>query len=399
MAVDNSLLAEIRRLSEEWQPQGIEIRRHLHQYPEIGYQEKKTSAFILQQLAGVGLEPRRAAGTGVVADVGEAGVEPRVAFRVDIDALPIQEMNQIPYASRVAGMMHACGHDVHAAIGLGVASVLHALQSHLPGSFRLLFQPAEEATPGGALAMIQAGSLEGIEWIFGVHVDPGLEAGKVGVRYGAALASIDSFELEIQARGGHAAYPHLSVDVIQVAAHVIQALHQIVSRRIDPVKPVVISIGTIHGGEADNVLPDSVRMTGTIRTLDNDVHQQLPKLMEETVAGITSTFGASYRFQVTPGAPVLLNHEEPMRTLEEAAGQVLGKDGIVHLEEPRMGSEDFAQYTQRIPGAMVRLGVAGGPQSRHSLHSSRFDVDEGAIGVGVKVIAWTLVKALDRLRE
>jgi amidohydrolase len=391
------MYSRIKELAAEWQPQGVSIRRHLHQYPEIGYHEEKTSAFILEKLEAMEVPARRVTETGVVAEIGSQ--EPCVAFRVDIDALPIQEANETPYASKIPGMMHACGHDVHTTIGLGVAHVLRAIHADLPGTVRVLFQPAEETTPGGALAMMRAGAIEGVKWIFGIHVDPGIEVGKVGIRYGPVLASADSFELEILARGGHAGYPHLSVDTIQIAAHVIQALHQIVSRRIDPVKSSVISISTIHGGDADNVLPDKVRMTGTFRTLDNEVRQQIPELIEETVAGITKTFGASYHFRVKPGTPVLINHEEPMRTLERAASEILGAEKVVHLGAARMGAEDFAQYVQVIPGAMVRLGVAGGPESRHSLHSSRFDVDERAISVGVQVIAGTLVKALAALRE
>lgn len=392
----DTLKREIEAILPEIENELIQIRRQLHQFPELGFAEHRTMAFVAEHLQALGLSPKvKIGGTGVLADLLPSGA-PAVGFRVDMDALPVEEKTGAPYASRNPGVMHACGHDVHTTLGIGVAKVMTRLGEALPGSVRLLFQPAEELMPGGAVEMIRGGALEGLEALYGVHADPSIPVGKIGLKYGAQLASVDTFEIEIIGKGGHAAHPQLAVDPIQVAAQVITALHAIPSRKVDPVQPVVISVTTVHAGRAANVIPDTVRLTGTYRTLDAGLRSQLPSLMEDTVAGITSAFGASFRLSVDEGAPVLVNDEPCMQILEEAGNCMLSRENTIVITVPRMGSEDFANYLEHVPGAMLRLGTCGGERTAHSLHSPYFDVDEHAIAVGVKVLSFALVRYLQQ---
>jgi len=395
MMKPSSWALKIKDLVSEVEPKLIEYRRHLHQYPELGYEEFRTAAFISECLQGMGLPPRTGVGgTGVVVEIGNG--DSTVGFRCDMDALPIQEKTGAAYASKHSGKMHACGHDVHSSIGLGVAHVLQALGDELPGKVRLLFQPAEELMPGGSVDMIRDGAIEGLQAIYSVHVDPSIPAGSVGLRYGPLLASVDTFELTITGKMGHAAHPHLAIDPIPIAAQVITALHELPSRKINPIKPVVISVTMVHAGNAKNVLPESVQLAGTFRTLDREVRDALPGMLEQTISGICRAFGAKYQFDVEVGSPVLVNDGTCMGIMEKACREMLGEAGVRVLPEARMGAEDFANYLEYIPGAMIRLGTYSDERTGHSIHSPYFDVDERAIGIGVQVIAAALVKYLER---
>lgn len=371
----------------------------MHQYPELAHKEHKTAALVTAFLSDYGLRTRRSdGGTGVIADVG-AGDGPLVGFRIDMDALPIEERTGAPYASRVPGVMHACGHDVHTAIGLGAAAVLSQLSESFHGGVRFIFQPAEEVMPGGAKEMIRSGALEGLAALFGIHVDPNLPAGSLGIRHGALLASVDNFELKIYGKQGHAAYPHLALDAIQITAEVILGLLSLPARRIDPLKPVVLSITQIHGGTAKNILPESVQISGTFRTLDSEVRRALPALIEQTVSGITAGYGARYQLTFQQGPPVLVNEAKCTEIFEEVGRLVVGENRIVHLEVPRMGAEDFAHYLQHLPGALLRLGSCSDDRTHHPLHSPFFDVDERILAIGVEVVVHALLNALERSRD
>lgn len=384
----------ISTIAREIEPKLIQIRRMLHQIPELAFEEVRTASFIVEFLQTLGKRPRSGIGkTGIVVDFAGTG-ERKVGFRVDMDGLPITEKTEVAYASKNPGKMHACGHDVHMTIGLGVAHVLQQLENHLPGGVRLLFQPAEEVLPGGAVKMIAGDALDGLAAIYGIHVDPTLPAGQIGLKHGPLLASVDTFEIEIIGRMGHAAHPQHATDAVLVAANVVNALHSIASRRIDPLQPVVISVTTIHGGNAKNILPETVTIGGTYRTLDQEVRQQIAQMIEQTVAGIVAASGASYRLEFQHGSPALVNDDQCIRVAEKLGREVYGGNRIKMLTVPRMGAEDFANYLEHIPGAMLRLGTWGSEASAYSLHAPQFNVDESAIAMGVEFVASVLYRYL-----
>ncbi len=378
------IFARADALITQLEPELIRYRRHLHQYPELGYQEHQTADFLTETLHRFGLEARRIAGTGVMVDIGDA--PPTVGFRADMDALPITEKTELSYASKHSGVMHACGHDIHMAVALGVARVLAALQADLPSGVRILFQPAEERMPGGAVDMIREGAIDGLKAIFALHVEPNLPVGTVGLKYGAFLASVDTFDIEIRGKMGHAGYPHRAVDPVPAAAEVILALQTLVSRRIDPLQPAVLSVTELRAGEAKNILPDVVRLGGTYRCLDNRVREQISQGVEACVAGVCQAHGLEYAVSFERGSPVLINDEACTRRLEAICRRVLGHRQVRILQEPRLGAEDFAFYLERLPGTLMRLGVQPDGASCAPLHSPYFAPDERAIAVGVRVI-------------
>ncbi len=382
---------QVSSIVSEFAPKLIEIRRRLHEIPELGNQEHKTTALIAAQLAEAGLTLRPdIEGTGVIAEI-EGADEKIVGLRVDIDALPIEELTGVSYASKNNGLMHACGHDVHTTVGIGVAHVLKALAEKPPWTVRLLFQPAEELQPGGSVGFIKQGALRNMSAIFGVHVDPGIEVGNIGLKYGPHLASVDVFEIEIFGKGGHAAHPHLAVDSIYIAAKAVTALQSIPARNIDPVKPAVLTVTSIHGGRAKNIIPESVKLAGTIRTLDNGVRAEIPELMKRVLAGVTQAFGGDFTIELTRGSSVLVNDKVCTQVFQKAATELLGEKHVQIIQVPRMGSEDFANYLDHIPGAMMRLGVSSSAETSHSLHSPYFNIDESAIPIGVEVLVRTLL--------
>ncbi|WP_255441129.1 amidohydrolase [Synechococcus sp. HK01-R] len=369
-------------------PELLELRRHLHAHPELSGEEHQTAALVAGELRQHGWQVREGVGrTGVVADLGPSE-GPRVGLRVDMDALPVEERTGLAYASRRQGVMHACGHDLHTCIGLGVARLL-AAESPLPCGVRLLFQPAEELAQG-ARWMRDDGALEGLSALYGVHVFPSLAVGTIGVRSGSLTAAAGELEIEVIGEGGHGARPHQSVDAIWIAARVVTGLQEAISRRLDALHPVVVSFGRIEGGKAFNVIADRVRLLGTLRCLDCDLHGRLPAWIEDTVQAICSSFGATATVSYRCIAPPVHNHSGLTDLLERCAIEQIGRAQVQRLEHPSLGAEDFAELVQELPGSMFRLGVAG-PDGCAPLHNGRFLPDEASLGVGIRVLTSTLL--------
>jgi len=380
----------LRRDAEALEQTLVSDRRHLHQNPELSFEEVQTSAFVQDRLrdlnipftAGIG-------GYGVVANLQGHRPGPVVALRADMDALPIQEANDVPYASKVPGVMHACGHDVHTASLLGVAALLRSRTQEFSGTVRFLFQPAEEKLPGGASLMIRDGALANPtpQAIYGQHVMPLLPAGTVGFRSGRYMASADEIRLTIRGKGGHAAMPHLNTDSVLIASHIVVALQQVVSRRANPTLPSVLSFGHIIGEGAYNVLPNDVRLRGTFRTMDETWRAQAHALIREIASGTASAMGAICDVEIDRGYPMLFNHPEPTALARSTAEAYLGPQQVVDLDL-WMAAEDFAFYAQEIPASFYRLGTRNEAKGWvSSVHTSTFDVDESALPLGAGLMA------------
>ncbi|MCP9849511.1 amidohydrolase [Cyanobium sp. Morenito 9A2] len=375
-------------------PQWIGLRRHIHAHPELSGEEHQTAALVAGELRQWGWRVREGVGrTGVVADIGPAH-GPLAALRVDMDALPVEERTGLAYASTRQGLMHACGHDLHTAVGLGVAQLLAPHADRLQGRVRLLFQPAEEIAQGAGW-MVADGAMEGVEALFGVHVFPSLPVGSIGVRTGGLTAAAGELEVEVLGEGGHGARPHQSTDAIWIAAKVVSGLQEAISRKLDALHPVVVSFGRIEGGKAFNVIADHVRLLGTVRCLDPDVHAQLPGWIEETVHAICHGYGGEARVRYRCIAPPVQNDPELTDLVEAAAIDRLGRAHVLRLEQPSLGAEDFAMLLKHTRGTMFRLGVAG-PLGCTPLHSNSFDPDEGSLAVGVQVLTLSLLRWLER---
>jgi len=387
------MLTRIKHLAETLAPRLIEIRRHLHSHPELSGQEHQTSAYVAGVLSSSGLHIRETVGkTGVVGEVQALGQDPRLlAIRTDMDALPIQEATGLSYASRRPGIMHACGHDVHTTVGLGTAMILAQLREELPGKIRFLFQPAEEISQG-AKWMIQDGVMENVSAILSLHVFPSVPAGSVAVRYGALTAAADNVEITIIGESGHGARPHEAIDAIWIAAQVITALQQAISRTQNPLRPVVLTFGQIKGGRAPNVIADQVRLRGTVRSLHPETSARLPQWIEEIVASLCCPYGARYEIDYQRGVPTVQNAPELSQLIEFAAQEAWGYERVQVLPEPSLGSEDFALYLSHAPGAMFRLGVGQKDQTNYPLHHPQFAIDETAIVTGVVTMAYAACK-------
>jgi amidohydrolase len=385
-------------------PELIQLRRHLHRHPELSGHEQQTAALVAGELRRWGWEVREGVGrTGVVAECGprlgaDGRPAPLVALRVDMDALPVEERTGLDYASTVQGLMHACGHDLHTAVGLGVARVLAALADRRPellsARVRLLFQPAEE-TAEGAAWMKADGATAGVDALFGVHVFPSIPVGHVGVRSGSFTAAAGELEIEVLGESGHGARPHQSTDAIWIAARVVSGLQEAISRRLDALHPVVVSFGRIEGGKAFNVIADHVRLLGTVRCLDLELHDRLPAWIEETVQALCRGHGGEARVRYRCISPPVHNDSALTELVAEAAVDLLGRERVQWLEQPSLGAEDFAELLEGVRGTMFRLGVAG-PGGCTPLHSNTFAPDEGSLEVGVKVLALSLLRWMHR---
>ena len=374
-------------------PELVAIRRHLHAHPELSGNEHQTAALVAGELRGLGWRVQEGVGrTGVLAELGPPQ-GPTVALRVDMDALPVEERTGLAYASRHQGLMHACGHDIHTTVGLGVARILAPLADQLMVRVRLLFQPAEE-TAQGAAWMLADGAMDGVEALFGVHVFPSLAAGSIGVRSGSLTAAAGELEVEVLGEGGHGARPHQSTDAIWIAARVVSGLQEAISRRLDALHPVVVSFGRIEGGKAFNVIADHVRLLGTVRCLDLELHAKLPAWIEDTVKALCEGHGGQARVRYRCISPPV--HNDPVLTqlVAEAATELLGRSQVHWLEQPSLGAEDFAELQRDTPATMFRLGVAG-PQGCTPLHSNSFAPDERCLAVGVEVLSASLLRWLD----
>lgn len=373
-------------------PQLVEWRRDFHIHPELGFHETRTAARVAEVLTSLGYRVRTDVGrTGVVAELGNG--HPIMAVRADMDALPIQDAKQIPYASQTPNVMHACGHDAHTAIGLGVATLL--AQETFPGTVRLLFQPAEEVADeeglSGAPRMVEDGAMSEVDAVLALHVDSSLATGDVSLQVGPSSAGVDTFYATILGKGGHGADPHLTVDPIHIAGHVILALHSIVSRRLDPTVPAVVSIGSIHGGQADNVIPEQVELTGTIRYMQPAVQAQIHAEIERAL-NLTRSMGGDYQLKIEIGCPSMINDANIVEQFRKVATDLLG---VEHIQppEPEMGAEDFGFFSALAPGAMFYLGCLIEGDERIA-HSARFDIDERCLPIGTAILAETALRLL-----
>lgn len=392
----NDLFEQINRQAERIHSEQIRWRRHLHSHPELSTQEFATTKFLQIQLKKLGakLLPLRMP-TGVLAEISGTGKGPTVAIRSDIDALPILEKSGVPFKSKNLGCMHACGHDMHMATVLGAASILAEMRKQFLGTVRFIFQPAEEMPPGGARPMIANGALKSVKMIFGLHVDPNLAVGKIGLRDGITMASVFDFDLHILGHGGHAARPHTATDAIVTAAEVIDSLQKVVSREIDPVLPVVITFGKIEGGTARNVIADRVVLTGTARTLSTETARQVPALIRRTVAGICKARGARFEMNEIARYPVLRNDARVNRVFARNFERLFGSDNI-ETTELVLGGEDFACYLEKVPGAMFRLGIRNkNIGADKPWHSEKFIADEQSLRFGSALLAAVAVDALN----
>lgn len=385
------LKEKIHRLAKQYAPETIDIRRHLHAHPELSYKEFQTSAFVQEKLMGLGIPFEVKAVTGVVGMIKGKNPEKRIiALRADMDALPIREENAIPYKSQNEGVMHACGHDAHTSILLGASKILNELKDEWEGTVKLIFQPGEEKNPGGASLMIKEGVLHNPQpqAIFGLHVHPGLEIGKLSFRSGPSMASADEIYITVRSKGGHASTPQLTVDTILVASQLVVSLQQIISRNKSPFTPSVLSICAFQGGFTTNVIPSEVKLMGTFRAMDESWRFQAHSLIRKMAKGLAISTGAEIDVNVDVGYPVVNNDEKLYPVARTKAEEYAGRENILETEV-RMGAEDFGYYTQEIPGCFYRLGVMNEARGiTSSVHTPTFNIDESAIETGMGMMAW-----------
>lgn len=369
----------------------IALRRELHQHPELAFAETQTAARVAAFLEGSGLKVRNGVGgTGIVADT-EPRPGRRVMLRADMDGLPIQEETGLPFASRVKGAMHACGHDGHTAIGAAAGRILAARA--LPGTARLLFQPAEEGA-GGAQAVIEDGALLGVDVVLGIHLWNELPVGTIGVKAGPLMAAVDRLKIVVHGRGGHGGQPQRAADPIVAAGHVITALQTIVSREVSPIASAVVTLGSIHGGLAFNVIPDQVTLTGTIRSFDPELRRSMPERISRIAGGVAAGLGCRAEVDVRAGNPAVINDAGVADLARRAAVRVVGEDKV-YPPEPTMGGEDMALYFERVPGCFVFVGSANPAKGKaEPHHSPRFDFDEDALAIGCEFLVQAAEEAL-----
>lgn len=390
--------AYIQERVEELESEFVKLRRHLHVHPELSFEEENTMNFISEQLNQMDIpHETNVGGFGVVGLIkGKNPDSKTIALRADMDALPIQEQNDTDYISQKPGVMHACGHDVHTTNLLGVARILQELKEHFEGTIKLIFQPAEEKIPGGASMMIKEGVMENphVSTIIGQHVFPEMEVGKVGFKAGTYMASTDEIYITVKGKGGHGALPNTTVDTVLVASHIVVALQQIVSRRANPLMPSVITIGKFMGEGATNIIPNEVKLEGTLRTFDELWRLQAKQLIKDLVEGIGRSMGAEVDLRIKHGYPALENNEDLTHQAIEWAQMYLGEENV-ELIPLRMTAEDFAYYTQLVPACFYRLGTSNRSAGISSpLHTPTFDIDESAMKIGVGLMTWLAIKQL-----
>jgi amidohydrolase len=392
------MIEQIRAKAEAYFPDIQAIRHHIHANPELSFEEHETSAFISDKLTEWGIEHQKGiAGTGIVAIIKGRNPEAHcIALRADMDALPIQELNETEYRSRRDGVMHACGHDVHSSCLLGAARILHELRHEWTGTLKLIFQPGEEKHPGGASLMIAEGVLEHPRpnAILALHVYPHLPCGVAGFRAGQYMASADEIFITVSGKGGHAALPHQTIDPIAAAAQMIVALQQVIARKANPLIPSVLTFGSIQGGFATNVVPEQVHIMGTFRTMDEtwraEAHQWIRQIAEQTCAA----YGATATVDIPKGYPSLFNDPALTQQAEGWAKAYLGEAQVQKLNM-RMAGEDFSFYTHQVPGCFFRIGTnRNGKEFTAPVHNAHFDIDEQALKTGVGLMAWCALNAL-----
>lgn len=388
----------IREQAEKMQDQLIETRRYLHAHPELSYQEQQTMEYVARQLEKVGIPfEKNIAGYGLVGYIrGNQPDSKTIALRGDMDALPIEEKNEVPYKSCNPGVMHACGHDVHTTCLLGAANILNSLRHELNGTIKLIFQPAEERLPGGASIMIKEGVLKNpnVETITGQHVLPQMQVGKVGFRPGIYMASCDELFITVKGKGGHGAQPNMTVDPILVASHIVVALQQVVSRRANPILPSVLSIGKMIANGATNIIPEEVYMEGTFRTFDEKWREEAKNHIRQLVEGIAASMGAEVDLRIEHGYPYLKNDEQLTEQSFLWAKEYLGAENV-ELLPVRMTAEDFSYYTHLVPACFYRLGTGNAAKGITSgIHTPTFDIDESALPIGAGLMAYLAYRQL-----
>ena len=387
----NPLQQRIQQLAKQYHEEFIKVRHHLHAHPELSYQEFETSKYIQQQLQQIGIPFEIKATTGVIGILkGKNPDKKTIALRADIDALPIKEANTVSYKSINEGIMHACGHDVHTTCLLGASKILNELKAEWEGTIKLIFQPGEEKNPGGASLLIKEGVLENPkpQAIFGLHVHPQLETGKLSFRGGQVMASADEIYITIKGKGGHAAAPHLTADTILIASQLVVALQQIISRNNNPLSPSVLSITSFQGGFTTNVIPSEVKLMGTFRALNEEWRFKAHELIRKQATALVTGMGAELDLHIDIGYPSVFNNEALNEKARSLGEEYLGTENV-ETTEMRMGAEDFGFYTQHIPGCFFRLGSGNAKNDINSgVHTPTFNIDEKAIEVGMGMMAW-----------
>lgn len=394
-----SIKEKIHQLATDCHQDIIQIRRHLHQNPELSFQEVETGKFIAKKLKEFDIKHEHGWGeNGVVALIeGKNPSSKVIALRADIDALPIKEANEVPYKSQNEGVMHACGHDVHTSSLLGTARILNQLKSDFEGTIKLIFQPGEEMLPGGASILIKEGVLDNPKpiSIFGQHVHPPLEVGKIGMRGGMYMASADELYMTVKGQGGHGALPHECIDPILITSHIIVALQQVVSRNINPTVPAVLTFGKINStGGSTNVIPNEVKLKGTFRTMDEKWRFEAHRRMKKIAEGIAESMGGICELDIVVGYPFLVNDDNLTLRTRQFAAEYLGSENVVDLPI-RMTAEDFAYYSQQMPACFYRLGTGNTTKGITSpIHTNTFDVDEECLKIGSGLMAYFAIKEL-----
>jgi len=395
------LKLQIETLSRSFFEEVVAIRRHFHRNPELSREEFRTAEFICSKLDEYGIPYQNGvAETGVVGLIeGRNASACCIALRADLDALPIREENDVPYKSLVPGKMHACGHDVHMACLLGAAKILNTLKNEFEGTVKLLFQPSEETYPGGAIRMIQEGVLENPKpaYVIAQHVINSLDAGDVGMKPGAYMASTDEIFITVRGKGGHAATPNQVTDPVLIASHIVVALQQIVSRNADPMVATVVSFGRISGDGRTNIIPDEVFLEGTMRTYNETWRKEVHRRIEQIATGMATGMGAACEVRISHGYPYLYNDPSLTEKLSVLASEYLGAEHVKELEQ-RMTAEDFAYFAREVPSCLFRLGTSNeGKDIRSNLHTPTFDVDERSLETGMGIMAWVAIELLREL--
>lgn len=385
----------IHELVENGNDYVVKLRRHFRTFPELGGQEIETQKKIIAELTAMGLNPHLAAGTGVIAEIKGGRQGKTVAIRADIDALPIQDEIGQPYRSRNAGRCHACGHDGHIAVLLGIAKVFSTIKAELPGTVRLLFQPSEEKFPGGAIAMIADGAVEGVDAVIGAHLWQPLAVGTMGLTYGPMMASPDKFTITIKGSGGHGSMPHQTIDPLYVGAQIVLALKTITGNIVNANELAVLSLGVFSAGDAFNVIPDSATLQGTVRTFAQSTRETIFAAIDRMCSGICAAAGATYILDSYYGYPPVINNPEVAKIVAKSGEAILGKDSVLEIS-PTMVAEDFSYYQQQVPGCFMFIGVGNKDKGVvYPHHHPKFDMDESGFSYGVEIM---VVSALNLLQ-
>lgn len=390
-----TLKQQIEALTETLYPKVVSWRRHLHQNPELAFQEFETAKFVSSILTEYNIPHQTGiAKTGIIALIKGKNPDSKcIALRADLDALPITEKNTHDFVSKNQGLMHACGHDYHTATLLGAGVILNELKSELEGTIKLIFQPSEEKMPGGAKVMIDEGVLENpkVDYIFGQHVTPEVQTGLVGVRQGEFMASADELYLTVKGKGGHAAFPETLTDPVITAAHILTNLQQVISRKRNPFIPAVLSFGVLEAKGATNIIPDEVKIEGTLRAMDENWRKEAHIWIKEIAENTAKSLGCQCDVNIVVGYPCLKNDDSLTQHASDLAQEMLGTENVFEIEK-RMGAEDFAYYSQKIPACFFRVGTGGNAATRNGLHTSNFDIDEEAIKTSLKLFSWLGLK-------